>query len=192
MRDDLALAIERHATSKLPDGNLSDIRTLGFRGEALPSIASVSRLSVVTRTGEAESGISLLVDAGRKQPIRPASARKGTRIEVCDLFASTPARLKFLKTDRAEAQAVAEVLRRLAVAHPEIRFSLAGDHLTGFSWPAEEPGDLGLMRRLARVLGSDFKENAVPIDAAREGFALSGSSGCRPITAARGRISTSS
>jgi DNA mismatch repair protein MutL len=172
--DDLALAIERHATSKLPDGNLSDIRTLGFRGEALPSIASVSRLTVVTRTDEAESGISLLVEAGRKHPIRPASARKGTRIEVCDLFASTPARLKFLKTDRAEAQAVAEILRRLAVAHPEIRFSLTGDHLTGFSWPAEEPGGHGLMRRLARVLGGDFKENAVSIDAAREGFALSG------------------
>jgi DNA mismatch repair protein MutL len=172
--EDLALSIERHATSKLPDGNLSDIRTLGFRGEALPSIASVSRLTIVTRTRDAEGGISLLVEAGRKSPIRPAPARIGTRIEVCDLFASTPARLKFLKTDRAEAQAVAEILRRLAVAHPEIRFSLAGDHLTGFSWPAEEPGDLGLMRRLARVLGGDFKENAVSIDAAREGFALSG------------------
>ncbi|MCG6121988.1 MAG: DNA mismatch repair endonuclease MutL [Microvirga sp.] len=172
--DDLTLAVERHATSKLPDGDLTDIRTLGFRGEALPSIAAVSRLSIVTRTEGAETGLSLLVEAGLKRAIRPAPAAKGTRIEVTDLFAATPARLKFLKTDRAEAQAVAEIIRRLAVAHPQIRFSLSGEHVTDFSWPAEEPGEAGLARRLARALGADFAENAVAIDASREGFALSG------------------
>ncbi len=175
--DDLLLAIERHATSKLPGGDLSDIRTLGFRGEAIPSIAAVSRLSIVTRTARAEAGCAILVEAGRKHPVRPASASRGTRVEVADLFSATPARLKFLKSDRAEAQAVAEILRRLAVAHPEIRFSLSGDHLTGFTWPAEEPGEAGLLRRLSRVLGADFRDNAVAIDAAREGFALSGLAG---------------
>lgn len=174
---DLALAVERHATSKLPGGDLSDIRTLGFRGEALPSIAAVSRLTITSRPSGAETGLSLRVDAGIKQDIKPAAGATGTRIEVADLFMATPARLKFLKSDRAEAQAVAEVIRRLAVAHPHIRFSLSGEHLTDFSWPAEEPGDDGLMRRLARVLGRDFPENAVTIDAAREGFALRGAIG---------------
>lgn len=174
---DLALAVERHATSKLPGGDLSDIRTLGFRGEALPSIAAVSRLTITSRPPGAETGLTLRVDAGHKQPVMPASAMTGTRIEVADLFMATPARLKFLKSDRAEAQAVAEVVRRLAVAHPRIRFSLTGEHLTDFSWPAEEPGEDGLKRRLARVLGRDFPENAISIDAAREGFALRGSIG---------------
>jgi len=175
---DLVLAVERHATSKLPEGNLSDIRTLGFRGEALPSIAAVSRLSITTRRADAPSGLMLQVDAGTRGEPRPASAMPGTRIDVEDLFMATPARLKFLKSDRAEAQAVAEAVRRLAVAHPRIRFSLTGEHLTDFTWPAEE-GDRdsngnGLTRRLGRVLGRDFPDNAISVDAAREGFALVG------------------
>src|SRR4051812_38435476 len=116
--EDLELAVERHATSKLPDGDLFSINTLGFRGEALPSIGAVARLSITTRTAEAETGSSLVVEAGVKGPVRPAPAPKGTRIEVTDLFSATPARLKFLKSDRSEAQAVAEIVRRLAVAHP--------------------------------------------------------------------------
>ena len=171
---DLVLAVERHATSKLPEGNLSDIRTLGFRGEALPSIAAVSRLTITTRRADAPGGLMLQVDAGARGEPRPASAMPGTRIDVADLFMATPARLKFLKSDRAEAQAVAEVVRRLAVAHPQIRFSLTGEHLTDFSWPAEEGDRAGLTRRLGRVLGRDFPDNAVAVDAAREGFALSG------------------
>ncbi len=171
---DLVLAVERHATSKLPEGNLSDIRTLGFRGEALPSIAAVSRLSIATRRADAPSGLMLQVDAGARGEPRPASAMPGTRIDVADLFMATPARLKFLKSDRAEAQAVAEVVRRLAVAHPQIRFSLTGEHLTDFTWPAEEGAPAGLTRRLGRVLGRDFPDNAIAVDAAREGFALSG------------------
>ena len=102
---DLALAVERHATSKLPEGDLAAIRTLGFRGEALPSIASVALLSIATRTSEGAQGHALSVDAGRKGEVRPGAQPRGTRIEVHDLFAATPARLKFLKSDRAEARA---------------------------------------------------------------------------------------
>lgn len=171
---DLALAVERHATSKLPDGDLGAIATLGFRGEALPSIGAVSRLSITTRTRDAEAGLALLVEAGRKGPIRPAPARPGTRIEVAELFAATPARLKFLKSDRAEALAVSEVVKRLAVAHPQIRFSLAGEGVGALTCPPEPPGPEGLARRIARVVGRDFAENAAPVDAAREGFSLSG------------------
>jgi DNA mismatch repair protein MutL len=103
--EDLALAVERHATSKLPDGDLSRIGTLGFRGEALPSIGSVARLSITTRTADAPTGAAMLVEAGVRDEVRPAAASRGTRVDVTDLFAATPARLKFLKSDRAEAQA---------------------------------------------------------------------------------------
>ncbi len=172
--EDLALAVERHATSKLPEGDLSRIETLGFRGEALPSIGAVARLAIVTRTAEAGTGVSIVVEGGVKGPVRPAAAEKGTRVEVTDLFAATPARLKFLKSDRAEAQAVAETVRRLAVAHPEIRFALSGEHIGTLHYPAEEESQHGLARRLARVLGAEFADNAVPVDNVREGFALAG------------------
>lgn len=175
--DDLALAVERHATSKLPDGDLFAIQSLGFRGEALPSIGSVARLSIVTRRTEAAQGSALVVEAGEKGVVRPAAAAIGTRIEVADLFAFTPARLKFLKSDRAEAGAVAEMLRRLAIAHPAIRFSLDGDHVTGFDWPAETMSEDGQLRRLSRALGRDFPENALRLDAQREGFAIAGFAG---------------
>ncbi|WP_112663680.1 DNA mismatch repair endonuclease MutL [Microvirga flavescens] len=172
--EDLGLAVERHATSKIPDGDLFAIQTLGFRGEALPSIGAVARLSITTRTADAETGSSIVVEAGERGPVRPASAPKGTRIEVTDLFAATPARLKFLKSDRSEAQAVAEIIKRLAVAHPEIRFTLAGEHLTALTYPPEPEGELGALRRLSRVLGSEFNDNAMPIDVAREGVHLHG------------------
>lgn len=174
---DLALAVERHATSKLPDGDLFAIGTLGFRGEALPSIGSVARLSIVTRRHDAPQGSGLVVEAGEKGVVRPAAAAPGTRIEVSDLFVFTPARLKFLKSDRAEAQAVSEMLRRLAIAHPEIRFSLEGEHAGNFDWPAEPIGEDGLLRRLGRALGRDFPENALCIEAEREGFRISGFAG---------------
>ncbi|MGN6098579.1 MAG: DNA mismatch repair endonuclease MutL [Bosea sp. (in: a-proteobacteria)] len=174
---DLALAVERHATSKLPDGDLFAIGTLGFRGEALPSIGSVARLSIVTRRHDAPQGSGLVVEAGEKGVVRPAAAAPGTRIEVSDLFVFTPARLKFLKSDRAEAQAVSEMLRRLAIAHPEIRFSLEGEHAGNFDWPAEPIGEGGLLRRLGRALGRDFPENALCIEAEREGFRISGFAG---------------
>ncbi|HEU4518817.1 MAG TPA: DNA mismatch repair endonuclease MutL [Microvirga sp.] len=175
--EDLALAVERHATSKLPEGDLFAIATLGFRGEALPSIGAVARLAITSRTAEAETASALVVEAGIKGPVRPASAPAGTRIEVTDLFAATPARLKFLKSDRAEAQAVADIVRRLAIAHPTIRFTLEGDHLTAIAYPPEAPGELGFLRRLSRVLGPEFHDNAVPIAISREGIALHGFAG---------------
>ncbi|WP_414471877.1 DNA mismatch repair endonuclease MutL [Microvirga sp. M2] len=171
---DLELAVERHATSKLPDGDLFSINTLGFRGEALPSIGAVARLCITTRTKEAETGSMIVVEGGVKHPVRPAPAPKGTRVEVTDLFAATPARLKFLKSDRSEAQAVAEIVKRLAIAHPTVRFTLSGEHITSFTYPPEEPGEHGFLRRLSRVLGSDFNENAMTIGVEREGVRLTG------------------
>ncbi len=135
--EDLALCVERHATSKLPGGDLSAIDTLGFRGEALPSIGAVSRLAITTRPEGAEAGASLTVEAGLKGAVRPAPAQRGTRIEVTELFAATPARLKFLKSDRAENSAIAETLRRLAVAQPGIRFTLRADAGQPLLLPAE-------------------------------------------------------
>ncbi|GAB6845363.1 DNA mismatch repair protein MutL [Methylorubrum rhodinum] len=172
--EDLALAVERHATSKLPDGDLTRIGSLGFRGEALPSIGAVSRLAITSRTADGE-GVSLLVESGAKGPVRPAPASRGTRIEVTDLFAATPARLKFLKSDRAETAAVAEVLRRLAVAQPQVRFTLRTESGSPTVFPAEaETGEAALLRRLGGVLGPDFPGNAVPLSMAREGFSLEG------------------
>ncbi|MBM6592718.1 DNA mismatch repair endonuclease MutL [Microvirga pudoricolor] len=172
--DDLELAVERHATSKLPDGDLFAIQTLGFRGEALPSIGAVARLAITTRAAGAETASTLTVDGGVKGPVRPASAPKGTRIEVTDLFSATPARLKFLKSDRSEAQAVAEIVKRLAIAHPTIRFTLSGEHITAFTYPPEPEGEHGFLRRLARVLGSDFNDNAMGIGVEREGVRIHG------------------
>lgn len=172
--EDLELAVERHATSKLPDGDLFAINTLGFRGEALPSIGAVARLSITSRTAEAETGSAIVVEAGIKSPVRPAPAPKGTRVEVTDLFSATPARLKFLKSDRSEAQAVTEIVKRLAIAHPTVRFTLSGEHITAFTYPPEEPGEHGFLRRLSRVLGSEFHENAMAIGVEREGVRLAG------------------
>ncbi|MCZ8186761.1 MAG: DNA mismatch repair endonuclease MutL [Beijerinckiaceae bacterium] len=171
--EDLALAIRRHATSKLPEGQLDRILTLGFRGEALPSIGAVARLAITTRATGGE-GHAILVDAGQVGPIRPAAMAQGTRVEVSDLFFATPARLKFLKGDRAEVQAAALVVRRLAMAHPGIAFALSGDHLSGFDLPAEAEGEEGLRRRIARLVGEDFTTNAATLAAERNGFRLSG------------------
>ncbi|WP_336488468.1 DNA mismatch repair endonuclease MutL [Methylobacterium nigriterrae] len=172
---DLALAVERHATSKLPDGDLGRIASLGFRGEALPSIGAVARLTITTRTEGADAGASLTVDAGRVGEVRPAPAARGTRIEVADLFAATPARLKFLKSDRAETAAIGDILRRLAVAHPAIRFTLRTESGSPIVFPAEtEAGPSATLRRLTAVLGADFGPNAVPLAMGREGFSLEG------------------
>ncbi|MGA8171844.1 MAG: DNA mismatch repair endonuclease MutL [Methylocystis sp.] len=174
---DLALAIERHATSKIPDGDLTHIATLGFRGEALPSIAAVSNLSIDTRAQGAPHGFAIHVEAGEKRALRAGNWPRGTRIEARDLFAATPARLKFLKTDRTETAAVADVVKRLAMAHADVRFGFSADSGAGFDYPACEPGEAGRARRIAQVLGEEFVANAVPLDAAREDFRLSGLAG---------------
>jgi DNA mismatch repair protein MutL len=173
---DLALSVERHATSKLPTGDLTHIRTLGFRGEALPSIAAVARLEILTRAAGEASGASLRVEGGFKHPVRPAPMAKGTRIEVRELFFATPARLKFLKSDRAEGMAVAQAVRRLAMAHPAVRFSFSGEGATNFDYAASSAPE-GRLLRLGQVLGPDFRDNALAIEAAREGLAIAGFAG---------------
>ena len=172
--DDLTLAVERHATSKIPDGDLAAIATLGFRGEALPSIASVSRLEIRSRARGADAAFALTVEDGAKSALRPVSHPAGTRVEARDLFAATPARLKFLKSDRAEAQAAADVVRRLALASPQVRFSFASDLGGSFDWPACLGGEAGERERLRQVLGDAFVADALKVEATREGVRISG------------------
>jgi DNA mismatch repair protein MutL len=174
---DLALAVERHATSKLPTGDLMAIDTLGFRGEALPSIGAVSRLEILTRAAGQDSGVSIRIEGGLKHPVKPAAMAKGTRIEVRDLFFATPARLKFLKGDRAEGQAVAQVVKRLAMAHPAVRFSFSGEGAANFDFTAAGDTPEGRLLRLGQVLGAEFRDNAIEVQAAREGLAISGFAG---------------
>jgi DNA mismatch repair protein MutL len=171
---DLALSVERHATSKIPDGDLAAIATFGFRGEALPSIASVARLEIRTRTALASTGLRLVVEDGAKSAVAPCAGAVGTRVEARDLFAATPARLKFLKSDRSEAQAASEIVRRLALSYPETRFSFASDIGASFDWPPCGPGDAGRAERLRQALGDDFAANSLSLAAAREGVRLSG------------------
>jgi len=171
--EDLSLAIERHATSKLSDDDLIDIRFLGFRGEALPSIGSVSRLSITSRPRSGGDAHVVAVEGGALTPPRPAALTQGTEIDVKDLFFATPARLKFLKADRTETVEAAEVVRRMALAHPE----------TGFSFVTEErrlvdvPKGEGEESRIRRILGAEFMENAVPFEMEREGVLVRGHAG---------------
>ncbi|MCR6499252.1 DNA mismatch repair endonuclease MutL [Shinella sp. CPCC 101442] len=170
---DLELAIRRHCTSKL-DKDLLDIRTLGFRGEALPSIGSVAKLSLLSRTAEAGEGAEISVTGGKVEPVRPAAANRGTVVEVRDLFFATPARLKFLKSERAEASAISDVVRRMAIAFPHVRFVLSGSDRTTLEFPATGTDRLA---RIAQVLGRDFRDNAIEIEAEREGVRLTGFAG---------------
>jgi DNA mismatch repair protein MutL len=177
-RDDLVLAVERHATSKLKDDDLSHILTLGFRGEALPSIAAVARLTITSRARGADQAHEIAVDGGRKGELKPAAIGEGTRIEVRDLFYATPARLKFMKSERAESAAIADVVKRLALANPEIAFSLStGDRATLRLDPCP-PGLLehGLAR-LGRILGEEFVTDALTVRAARGSLAVEGFAG---------------
>ncbi|QCK86030.1 DNA mismatch repair endonuclease MutL [Phreatobacter aquaticus] len=176
-RDDLALCIERHATSKLSSDDLLDIRTLGFRGEALPSIGAVSHLRIVTRHASEPHAWALSVDAGDKAGPMPAALAKGTRVEVEDLFYATPARLKFLKTDRSESAAVVDVVKRLALAHPTVAFSLADDEGGVRTYAVQAFGEAGLLARIGEVMGRDFADNAMPLDVARGGIRLFGFAG---------------
>jgi DNA mismatch repair protein MutL len=173
-RADLELSVERHATSKLPGDDLMQIGTLGFRGEALPSIGSVARLTIATRHAGEPHAWSIEVDAGRKSELRPAPLSEGTRVEVKDLFYATPARLKFLKQDRTEAEAVREVVRRLAMSRPDVAFTLAGEDRTPVTWPAALPGAAGRLARLADILGAEFRANAVEVQAEREDVTVEG------------------
>ncbi len=181
---DLLLAIDRHATSKLDDEDLLRIRTLGFRGEALPSIGAVAKLNIVTRHASEPHAWSLSVEGGVKSAIMPAALSAGTRVEVSDLFYATPARLKFLKTDRTEAEAIREVVRRLAMARPDIAFTLAGEERAPANWAAALPGASGRLTRLGDILGADFRKEAIEVRAEREGVVVEGFAAAPSLTRA--------
>ncbi|MBP9950878.1 MAG: DNA mismatch repair endonuclease MutL [Cypionkella sp.] len=177
--DDLPLAVSRHATSKIDGTDLLNIRSFGFRGEALASLGAVGRLNLTSRA-LGHDGVSLTVAGGRMGEARPAAAVQGTVIELRDLFYATPARLKFMRSDRAEAQAIADVIRRLAMAEPLVGFSLTerneGEAPRVIFRLDPQNGDFfdALHGRLAQVLGRDFIENALRIDVERDGMRLAG------------------
>ncbi|MGA2943652.1 MAG: DNA mismatch repair endonuclease MutL [Xanthobacteraceae bacterium] len=183
-RADLALSVDRHATSKLADDDLVSIRTLGFRGEALPSIGAVARLSITTRHASELHAWEIGVDGGAKSAIKPAALGGGTRVEVRDLFYATPARLKFLKLDRTEAEAVRDVVRRLAMSRPDVAFTLAGEERAPASYAAALPGATGRLTRLGDILGADFRANAVEVAADREGVVVEGFAALPTLTRA--------
>ena len=171
--EELPLAIGRHCTSKL-EGGIDAINSLGFRGEALPSIGSVARLTIRSRTADAATGAEITVEGGRTGAPRPVAANPGTLVEVRDLFFATPARLKFMKSTRAEASAISEIVKRIAIAFPAVRFTLTGTDRTTLDLAAGDTSAASLHDRLADVLGKEFVENAVDIAAEREGVRLSG------------------
>jgi DNA mismatch repair protein MutL len=182
--DQLALCVERHATSKLEPDDAGDvdllrIHTLGFRGEALPSIGSVARLTITSRPREGGDAHQITVEGGDQRPVAPAGfpGPHGARVEVRDLFYATPARLKFMKTERAEAMAISEEIKRQAMAHEGVAFTLDLDGKTVLRLPAEHPGDHGRLKRLAALLGRDFEANALLIDQERDGVRLTGYAG---------------
>jgi DNA mismatch repair protein MutL len=169
-REDLELAVERHATSKLPSSDLFNIQTLGFRGEALPSIGSVSRLHLTSRGQGSEDAWLLKVEGGERKPSIPTSHPQGTHIEVKDLFYATPARLKFLKSPSTELSHAVELLNRLAMSHPQVAFKLMADQRVVFDYKSCEC----LQDRLTQVMGADFTQNALPLEMARGDIHLKG------------------
>ncbi|MCG7494863.1 DNA mismatch repair endonuclease MutL [Thalassobius sp. Cn5-15] len=177
--DQLPLALSRHATSKIDGSDLLNIHSFGFRGEALPSLGAVGRLTITSRAAGAEAG-QIAVAGGAMEAVKPAALNRGTIVELRDLFFATPARLKFMRTDRAETQAINDVVKRLAMAEPFIGFTLrdvSGGGEGRVTFRADpESGDLfdALHGRLARILGAEFAENALKIDAERDGFMLTG------------------
>ena len=176
--EDLPLALSRHATSKIDGSDLTDIQSFGFRGEALPSLGAVARLNIITRANGFE-GSEISVSSGTLSASKPAAISNGTQIELRDLFYATPARLKFLRTDRAETQAISDVIKRLAIASPAVGFELnnvSGGASRSLFKVLPESGDLFdvLHRRLMQILGKEFAENAVALQAERDGFTLAG------------------
>jgi len=173
--EELNMAVERHATSKLPDDNLFNINFLGFRGEALPSIASVSRLSIVSKTKNADSAWKIEVVGGDKKEVVPAAFNQGTKIEVRDLFFTTPARLKFLKTSSAETAQCYDIIQRIALANPQIAFSFYENDKKKLILPICN-GDLfeARLERVAAIMGKEFGENSIKVNAERENIRIYG------------------
>ena len=187
--DELVLAVERHATSKLPSDDLVHIQTLGFRGEAMPSIGAVSRMTVTSRPEAAAEAWSLHLEGGRKGEPQPAAQPQGTCVEVRELFYATPARLKFLKTPRTELSHAQDALNRLAMAHPLVGFSLAdGKRQVLRHAPAQGELFEARLKRLAAIMGRDFADNALPIEAEREGLRLTGYSGLPTLNRGTARM----
>tara|TARA_Y100001934_G_scaffold41150_1_gene49256 strand:+ start:501 stop:2312 length:1812 start_codon:yes stop_codon:yes gene_type:complete len=176
--EELKLAVERHATSKLPEDSLDDIQTLGFRGEALPSIGSVGRLAITSRAQGAEAAWQLTVDGGTLGDPTPAALSRGTRIELRDLFYATPARLKFLRANRTETTQVVDAINRLAMAHPDVAFTLIDGERTRVKLEAAQGDPLDArLRRLGGVMGKEFSANALAINSEREDAHLTGYAG---------------
>ena len=186
--DDLPLAVERHATSKIDGSDLLNISTYGFRGEALPSMGAAGRLSITSRTAESSSGHALVVDSGRKLPVRPAACGRGTVVELTGLFRATPARLKFLRSDRAEATAIASTVKNLAMSAPSVAFELNEQQPAGAPRnvlrlaPENGPFRDATLARLRRLIGSEFAESSIWLDAEREQFRISGHAGLPTFT----------
>lgn len=176
--EDIALAVERHATSKLTGTDLLAIHFLGFRGEALPSIGSVARLAITSRRKDDDTAHRITVEGGLKSEIMPAAGNIGTLVEVRDLFFAVPARLKFLKSERSEQQAIVELLERIAIAHPDIRFSLEADgkRVRAYGSTQDDLVDAHAAR-IEQVVGKGFAANTARIDAGRDGMHLSGYAG---------------
>ena len=170
--DELSLSVERHATSKLPTDDLFCINFFGFRGEALPSIASVSRMTLTSKTKEADTAWSLSVEGGQKGEPEPAAAAVGTKVEVRDLFYAVPARLKFLKSAQTETNYIADILKKLALAHPDVSFSLADEKKTRLNFKAVAENQK--IERVRQVLGDEFADNSIQLTAKREGIRLNG------------------
>ncbi|NOZ32879.1 MAG: DNA mismatch repair endonuclease MutL [Alphaproteobacteria bacterium] len=182
-RNELGLAVRRHATSKLDLDRLENIKTLGFRGEALASIASVGDFYMGSRPVDAPGGFGLKAMGGEFSPVAPAPMNPGTFVEVRDLFARVPARLKFLKSDRAEAGAVSDVVKRAALANPGVHFTLSGPGRGTINWPAQS-GKNALVDRIAQVIGTDFSTNCIAIANGREGVRVAGLAGLPTFTKA--------
>ena len=177
-KDELWLSVERYTTSKLPDDDLENIVTLGFRGEALPSIGSVSRLTLTTRVAGSEEAWRLLVEGGAKLDPRPVAHSQGTRVEVRDLFFATPARLKFLKTKRTEFKHTVDIVKRLAMAHPNVAFSLGDGERQILKLPSAQGKFFSArLDRVSSIMGNEFGDNALVIEAEREGLRLTGYTG---------------
>ncbi|MDC0563596.1 DNA mismatch repair endonuclease MutL [Alphaproteobacteria bacterium] len=175
--DELPVAVQRHATSKLPDDDLFQITHFGFRGEALPSIGAVSSLTLTSRVGDAEHGWRLDIVHGAVGVPRPAACAIGTRIEITDLFGSVPVRLKFLKTERTEAGQCIDVVRRLAMCRPDIGFQMSDSGKAVFSLPAQPLSDEGARQRLSALVGRTFADEAIAIDSRRDEMHLTGLAG---------------
>jgi len=177
-KQDLVLAVERHATSKLPTDNLDNISTLGFRGEALPSIGAVSKLTIKTRSKNMDTAWRIDVAGGDVEATAPSSLKQGTQVEIRDLFYATPARLKFLKTDRTETGRTTDMIRRIAMVNPNISFTLNDGTRTNIRFNGAQ-GNLPNIRlsRIGEVIGRDFEDNSLLVEAEREGFVLTGYAG---------------